>query len=180
MSFTDYYDCKKYRYCYSYQVAASPTAASSSSSGGAAGTTSSQAAIKHNSSILGVIYTYIYIYIYIHTYVRTYIHTYIHNMCIYIYIYMYIYIYIHTYQLYYHLSWTAKTALSCCPSRSTANARKGGWFGWKPSSSSTFSIRACRAYPLVEIGQAVPCAVIRGNRLSNTTCLTQVFFNNGE
>ena len=28
--------------------------------------------------------------------------------------------------------------------------RKGGWYGWKPSSSSTFSIRAFRACPLVE------------------------------
>ena len=31
--------------------------------------------------------------------------------------------------------------------------RKGGWYGWKPSSSSNFSIRAFRACPLIYIKQ---------------------------
>ena len=35
----------------------------------------------------------------------------------------------------------------CCE----VEGRKGGWYGWEPSSSSNFSIRAFRAYPLVEI-----------------------------
>ena len=37
---------------------------------------------------------------------------------------------------------------------------------WKPSSNSTCSIRAFRAYPLIEIRQAVPCRAIRGSRIS--------------
>ena len=49
--------------------------------------------------------------------------------------------------------------------------RKGGWYGWEPSSCSNhaiwafrahFSIRVFRAYPLVETRQAVPCRAIRG------------------
>ena len=31
---------------------------------------------------------------------------------------------------------------------------KGGWYAWKPSSSSDLSIRAFRAYPLIEIGHS--------------------------
>ena len=46
---------------------------------------------------------------------------------------------------------------------STSRTRKGGWLGWKPSSSSNSSIRVVRAYPLIEIRQAVPCRAIRGN-----------------
>ena len=47
-----------------------------------------------------------------------------------------------------------------------AGVRKGGGYGWKPSSSSNLSVRAFRAYPLVEIGQAAPCRAIRGNSTS--------------
>ena len=44
--------------------------------------------------------------------------------------------------------------------RRVSKARKGGQYSWKPSSSSNFSIRAFRAYPLI---QKVPCRAIRGN-----------------
>ena len=44
-----------------------------------------------------------------------------------------------------------------------SSVRKGGCCGWEPSSSSNFSIRVFRAYPLIEIRQAVPCRAIRGN-----------------
>ena len=37
--------------------------------------------------------------------------------------------------------------------------RKGGWYRWKPWSSS---IRAFRAYPLIEIKQTAPCRAFRG------------------
>ena len=33
-------------------------------------------------------------------------------------------------------------------------SRKGGWYGWKPSSSSSCSIRAVRAYPPIDIRQS--------------------------
>ena len=36
----------------------------------------------------------------------------------------------------------------------------------KPSSSSSFSVRVFRAYPLVEIRQTVPCQAIRGSSIS--------------
>ena len=59
--------------------------------------------------------------------------------------------------------------------------RKGGRYGWKPSSSSNlsirafsnsnFSIRAFRAYPLIEIRQRVPCRAIRGNNISVNSTL---------
>ena len=39
------------------------------------------------------------------------------------------------------------------------------------SLSSNFSIRAFRAYPLVEIGQTVPCRAIRGNNISVNSTL---------
>ena len=42
----------------------------------------------------------------------------------------------------------------------------------KPSSSSNFSIRASRAYPLVEVRQTVLCRAIRGDSISvNSTLL---------
>ena len=44
--------------------------------------------------------------------------------------------------------------------------RKWGGYGWKPSSSSNFSIRVFRAYPPVETRQTVPCRAIRGNSIS--------------
>ena len=49
--------------------------------------------------------------------------------------------------------------------------RKGGWYGWKPSSSSDFSIRAFRAYPLIETKQTVPCRAIRGTSISVNSTL---------
>ena len=48
---------------------------------------------------------------------------------------------------------------------------RGGWYGWKPSSSSNFSVRAFRAYPLIEIRQTVPCRAIRGNSISVNSTL---------
>ena len=36
------------------------------------------------------------------------------------------------------------------------DVRKGGRYCWKPSSSSVFSIRAFRAYPLAEVRQRAP------------------------
>ena len=81
-------------------------------------------------------------------------------ICMYIYIYigntyiqLYIYIYIYTH---------------------VTSQRKGGRYGWKPSSSSSFSTRASRAfraYPLVEIRQAVPRRAIRGNSISVNSTL---------
>ena len=38
--------------------------------------------------------------------------------------------------------------------------------GWKHSSSSNWSIRVCRAYPLVEIRPAAACRAIRGGSIS--------------
>ena len=43
--------------------------------------------------------------------------------------------------------------------------RKGGWYGWKPSSSPNFSIRVFRVYPLIESNQTAPCRAIRGNSI---------------
>ena len=61
-----------------------------------------------------------------------------------------------------------------------AGLPKGGWDGWKPSSSSNFSNRAFRAriyklysfeFPLVETRQTVPCRAIRGNSISVNSTL---------
>ena len=49
--------------------------------------------------------------------------------------------------------------------------RKGGSYGWKPSSSSNLSIRVVRACPHVEIRQKVPCRAIRGNCISVNSTL---------
>ena len=49
--------------------------------------------------------------------------------------------------------------------------RKGGCYGWKPSSSSNFSIRAFRAYPFIEIRRTSPCWAIRGNSISVNSAL---------
>ena len=52
--------------------------------------------------------------------------------------------------------------LRCSPSAqlrgriSWAIFRQGGWYSWKPSSSSNVSIRAFRAYPTFEIRQTAP------------------------
>ena len=50
--------------------------------------------------------------------------------------------------------------------RARTRIRKGGWCGWKPSSSSDLSIRVVRAYPLFEVRQTVPCRAIRGSSIS--------------
>ena len=48
---------------------------------------------------------------------------------------------------------------------------------WKPSSNSTFSIRAFRAYPPVEIRQTVSCRAIRAERISvNSPHSQQIYF----
>ena len=52
--------------------------------------------------------------------------------------------------------------------------RKGGWSGWKPSSSSDFSIRAFRVHPPIEIRQAVLDRAIRGNSISVSSQLSTV------
>ena len=44
--------------------------------------------------------------------------------------------------------------------------RKGGWYGWKPSSSSNCSIRAFRAYYLIEVRQTIICRAIRADSIS--------------
>ena len=49
--------------------------------------------------------------------------------------------------------------------------RKGGWYGWKPSSSFNFWIRAFRACPIVETRQAAPSRAIRGNSISVNSTL---------
>ena len=50
-------------------------------------------------------------------------------------------------------------------------SRKGGRYGWKPSSSSNVSIWACRAYPLIEIRQHGSCRAIRGDGMSVNSTL---------
>ena len=57
------------------------------------------------------------------------------------------------------------------PRRQDIASRKGGRYGWKPSSRSSFSIRAFRAYILIEIRQTVPCRAIRGNSISVNSTL---------
>ena len=57
------------------------------------------------------------------------------------------------------------------PSVAHLSLRKGGWYGWKPSSSSKFSIPAFRAWSLVETRQTVPCRAIGGNRISVNSTL---------
>jgi hypothetical protein len=49
--------------------------------------------------------------------------------------------------------------------------REGGWYGWKPSSSSNFSIRAFRACSLAEVRQTPPCRAIRGSSISVSNTL---------
>ena len=61
--------------------------------------------------------------------------------------------------------------------RLIACTRKRGWYGWRTSSSSNFSIRAFRAYPLIEIRQTVPCRSIRGNSISVNSTLPPSYAN---
>ena len=49
--------------------------------------------------------------------------------------------------------------------------RKGGRYGWKPSSSSNVLIRVVRAYPPNEIRQTAPSRAIRGNSISVSSTL---------
>ena len=53
--------------------------------------------------------------------------------------------------------------------------RKGGWYSWKPSSNSDFSIRAFRAYPLLD--QTGPCRAIRDNGISVSSTPHSYFIN---
>ena len=57
---------------------------------------------------------------------------------------------------------------SGCTSRwaSTSRVPKGGWYGWKPSSSSNFSIRAFQVFSLIELRQTVPCRAVRADSIS--------------
>ena len=52
------------------------------------------------------------------------------------------------------------------PRNRFAKARKWGWYGWKPSSSSNFSTRAFRAYPLIEMRQITLYRAIRADGIS--------------
>ena len=55
--------------------------------------------------------------------------------------------------------------------RGLALFQKGGWYNYRPSSSSNFSIRAFRAYPLVEIRQTILYRAIRGSSISVSSTL---------
>ena len=49
--------------------------------------------------------------------------------------------------------------------------RKGGCYGWKPSSSSNHSIRVVGAYPPREIRHTAPCRAIRGDSIGVNSTL---------
>ena len=72
---------------------------------------------------------------------------------------------------YYDMTWCTIIWHSWAPDRFGWTFRKGTWYSWKPSSSSKFSIRAFRAYHLVEIRQTVPCRAVRGNGISVNSTL---------
>ena len=91
----------------------------------------------------------LYIYVYIHIYISLSLSIYI---CIYIYIY------------------GRPSGLSGLGSL-RRHLRKGGWYGWKPSSSSKLWIRVVRAYPLIEIRHTVPRWAIRCNSISVNSTL---------
>ena len=61
-----------------------------------------------------------------------------------------------------------------CTSREGVGCRfrKGGWCGWKPSSSSNCWIRAFRVVSLIEIRRTVPCRAVRGNSISVSSTLS--------
>ena len=102
-----------------------------------------------------------------------YIHVYIH---IHIYIYIYIYVYIRERERETDLSLSLYIYIYI--ERERDMTRSGTWrrasrtapveleFLSSSFSSSNFSIRAFRAYPLVEIRQTVPCRAIRGDGIS--------------
>ena len=55
----------------------------------------------------------------------------------------------------------------CCDYYYHRHVPAGGMMRWKPSLSSSFSIREfLRAYYLIEIRQAAPCRAIRGDSIS--------------
>ena len=61
------------------------------------------------------------------------------------------------------------TLVSACsrhPGETAPRHPEGGMIRSETSSSSNLSSRAIRAYPLIEIRQAVPCRAIRGNSIS--------------
>ena len=80
---------------------------------------------------------------------------------------MYIYIYIYIY-VFVPPAWGVSRAWLRGAHREN---RQGGRYGWKPSSSSNFSIRAFRAYPLVETRYAASCRAIRGDCISGNSAL---------
>ena len=49
--------------------------------------------------------------------------------------------------------------------------RKGTWYGWKPSSSSKFTILAFRAYYLIDCRQKAHSRALRGNSISVNSTL---------
>ena len=54
----------------------------------------------------------------------------------------------------------------------TYSIRKGGWYGWRSSSSSDLSILVfVQAYPLIGIRQTVPCRATRGSAISVSSTL---------
>ena len=83
--------------------------------------------------------------------------------------------YIHTYKYIKARSLVRADAVSRAARREadseSVGHRNGGWYGWKPSSSSNFSIRALRACPLIEIRQTVPCGAVPGNSISVNSTL---------
>ena len=103
-----------------------------------------------------------------------------HCLCMYVCMYVYIYIYIHcilyiSLSLYLCVYIYIYTRTSSCRhhvyNSRHPDIRKGGWYGWKPSSSSNLSIRVFRAYPLIEIRQTGPRRAIRGNGISVSSTL---------
>ena len=74
-------------------------------------------------------------------------------------------------------SWTGRMAYPSAGQtfwhmpRQCSSIRKGGWYGWEPSSSSNLSIRVFRAYPLSELSQTVPRRAIRGSSISVSSTL---------
>ena len=50
---------------------------------------------------------------------------------------------------------TAPLTAAVTPQTFVEGSRKGGQYGWKPTSSSSFSIRALRAFSLTEIRQTI-------------------------
>ena len=107
-------------------------------------------AIITTSVIISIIVT-LSLYIYIYIYISLYIYT-----CIYIYIYIYIYAYTKAFTL-----------------RPARPAPPGS-----PPRLQDFGLSE-NAFQKILL-QCLPCQISGGTRLSNTTCLTHVFFKSGE